>query len=442
MKKQPGYPLPSGDVSESELECAVVFYPKRAEYRQALLGSLTYLATWRAWERDEDKRGKDAADSWRIALEATMGCWNMTCIEDLIANQEWMIEWMATHSLDCCEGTTYGDTTIITTIIIPFIGDAPDYYGETALTDWDDWAEHLCYNANLWVDLLIENALVLEAGGLAGGIGMGMLAYALAAIAFISTGGLLAIPVIMLGASALAAAYASDIFSDAADDLETARDDIVCALMWGQDVGDAIETALSSGLAWDLFFSLLDYDTPTAILYEGGGQDGYLPAGTSDACYCEEPQELNGWTETLAQVTGLNLHESEPFCASRWSRSWNDYLSPGGALEQGTITIRGTLKLTGTYHEHANCAGTGQVRILVGAMWDSSSPDHSDPQLYQEYIEIGTVPGVMDYEIGFERSWNVWNTKWFTLASQATIWHGGTNFEISCRVIELSTAPD
>lgn len=66
------YLLPEGDVSEDQLACMRVWYPDRPEYRRALLGSLGFLATWVAWERDKDKRARIAASSWRVALLKTL----------------------------------------------------------------------------------------------------------------------------------------------------------------------------------------------------------------------------------------------------------------------------------------------------------------------------------------------------------------------------------
>lgn len=328
-----------------------------------------------------------------------------------------MIEWMATHSLDCCEGTTYGDTTIIITIITPFIGDPPDFYGETAVSDWDDWAAHVCFNANAWVDLLIENALVLEEGLLAGGVGMGMLAYALAAIAFIGTGGLLAIPVIMLGAASLLAIEGSGTFSDAADDLEAAREDIVCALIYGLDVATVIEDALSSGLAWDTVFSRLNYDTPTAIIHEGGGLDNYLPADTSDACNCEQPIELHGWTIENNDLVETADWIAPPGCKLNNDSGWTDFKKPAGPNHWGDLTIRGVIKISGGMDEFADCEDEGSlwVRLSVCKMDDSSGYNHvCTPTWTYIFNQVGGVDGLFDMEIPYEFTAEVNNV--FTLS--------------------------
>lgn len=76
------YPLPE-DPQTEDLCCTLVFYPDKPEYRQALWGSLGYLATWLAWERDDEKSGKIAARLWAEANECTYSMAN--CLDSLAA---------------------------------------------------------------------------------------------------------------------------------------------------------------------------------------------------------------------------------------------------------------------------------------------------------------------------------------------------------------------
>ncbi len=100
MTKGKGYLLPSGDATEDELECCLVFYPARDEYRRALMGSLDYLATWIAWERDSQKRGQDAAASWKLANIQTWECCSMGFCDDLSTTLQELLA--AIHALECC----------------------------------------------------------------------------------------------------------------------------------------------------------------------------------------------------------------------------------------------------------------------------------------------------------------------------------------------------
>lgn len=76
-----GYIIPD-NASPGDMDCILVFYPNDPTYLAALLGSITYLATWTAWERDPDKRGRIAAAAWKDANECTLD--SMSCITDLV----------------------------------------------------------------------------------------------------------------------------------------------------------------------------------------------------------------------------------------------------------------------------------------------------------------------------------------------------------------------
>lgn len=285
---QPGYPLPGGDLGEDEIVCQLVFLPDRDEYWQALLGAIHYMSTWRAWERDDDKRGKDAAANWREAFELTIGCWRMACLEQLQQDVSDILALLRSQDACCGDIVTYYDNSTYITIIVPGDGEDPDFYGETAVADWAEWSEYLCHNANLWVDELVRAALTISTALSTGGITIGLLAAVMAAIAFFVVGGVLALPLLMVVVFSLSLEVSSIVFDDAAVDIEDARDEIICAILTGRDVGAAVEAALSSGAAWDLLYTHLDYDSATAILYEGGdGDTVFLEAEKDDTCACQ-----------------------------------------------------------------------------------------------------------------------------------------------------------
>jgi len=72
------YALPQ-DVEPEGLGCVRVYYPDNPGFLRALLSAVSYLGNWYAWERDDEKRGKDAAASWRVAYNQT--------VEDLLAGK-------------------------------------------------------------------------------------------------------------------------------------------------------------------------------------------------------------------------------------------------------------------------------------------------------------------------------------------------------------------
>ena len=287
QKNPPGYPLPDGVLGNDEIVCQLVFLPNRPEYWQAFLGAIGYMATWTAWERDASKRGKDAASNWREANELTMECWRMACLEELQDNVAAILALLGMKK-DCCDDNiVYFDAPIPTTEIVPDEGTEPDYYGETAVTDWDDWKEHVCYNANIYVDNLKSISDEINSVVTSAIVNIGIVAAALVLAAFVG----LVFPVAYAEAAALVAGLLAGAtiltFADTADDIETARSSIVCALLEGRSLADAVEDALSSDTAWDVFFQFIDYDKATAVIYEGGYSGQYLSAETLATCDCD-----------------------------------------------------------------------------------------------------------------------------------------------------------
>lgn len=72
------YKLPEV-LSPDEFGCVRIYYPKHAGYLRAVLSAVSYLQHWYAWERDEYKGGKTAAEKFREAYGLT--------IEDILAGK-------------------------------------------------------------------------------------------------------------------------------------------------------------------------------------------------------------------------------------------------------------------------------------------------------------------------------------------------------------------
>lgn len=328
---EPGYPLPDGEAYTEDLACQLVYLPNKDEYWRALLGTLSYLSTWLAWERDSDKRGKDAARAWKDALDCTLECWRMSCLEDL-QDDVAAIKLLLQGKKDCCDDNiTYTGQEQITTTIDPGVGDPPDYYGETAVTDWDDWYEHVCFNAHRYVDQLVQMGEEFEAAADMSLWTIGLVAAALALLTFTGIGLPVALALAsevlfgLLGATAIA-------FDDAADDIEADRDEIVCALLQGTSLADAVKEALgAASVEWLLLYQWVDYDSATAVIYEGGYDGEYLPADTKDDCVdCGYEQLEDG---------DLTLHPVNTYSTNlQWNagpKTWTvDSLKPGSCWQQ------------------------------------------------------------------------------------------------------------
>ena len=99
----------------------------------------------------------------------------------------------------------------------------------------------------------------------------------------------MAIGLLMLGLAGVLTGITHSMLEDAAVDIEAAREDIVCAIILGTSLSDAVEEAVGGGSVWTYFYSLVDYASAVAILYEGGDGETYLEAVKRDDCVCYGP---------------------------------------------------------------------------------------------------------------------------------------------------------
>ena len=248
QKIQPGYPLPSGELGEDDIVCQLVFLPDRPEYWQAFLGAYHYMTTWRAWERDEDKRGKDAAANWREAFEMTMECWRMACLEQLQQDVSDILK--ALEAGICCPDTDPTEGDQFTDEVEDGVGDVPQNiidsgYADDA-ADWDGFADYKCMVAHIVVDSMEAKFLKLaphvdSAAAVAGGI-----ASVAIIITAIWTGGLsllLAGLISSLGGVALFydAMISGSALITLAAKISTNHDALACAFYGGDGSQDSVD---------------------------------------------------------------------------------------------------------------------------------------------------------------------------------------------------------
>lgn len=251
-KKSMGYPLPPGEAYEVDLQCMMIFYPDRPEYRQALFGSLDYLATWLAWERDADKRGQDAARSWRAAVEATRECIEMGTCDNILELLTLVEEntrqcWCAVEN-DVTGGTQYTDE------VEDGVGDVPqniiDAGYATGTTDWAGFDDYKCMISHIMVDLIEQTIRDIiphmdENGKIIGGIGVVVAVLG----AILLTGGTFVLALGVITATGISAALWG-LFNEItiagmetlADDISDAHDALACAIYSADGTTDAIES--------------------------------------------------------------------------------------------------------------------------------------------------------------------------------------------------------
>lgn len=284
-KTSPGYPLPAGELGLDEIVCQLVYLPDRDEYWQAFFAALHYMTTWRAWERDASKRGQDAAANWRAAFELTVGCWRMACLEEITDRMDIMIDLLG-NQMACCDSWTVGPVITVITNITPQEGDDPTEWGETAVADWEEWSEYVCYYAHQYVDALINSAKALDLAIELGSYTVEFLTAIKQTLQFLTLGH-------PLGISDMLEIYqgfrdAVDLigeFDGLADRFEDARGSIVCSILLGESLSDAVEDAVDNNTIWLLFYLFTDYQAVQALIYEGTADGvGYLPPVKRDDC--------------------------------------------------------------------------------------------------------------------------------------------------------------
>lgn len=397
MSKGRGYLLPEGAAYTDDVACAIVFVPNKVEYFNALRGTLDYLGTWLAWERDEDKRGKDAALAWLEANELTQECWAMaTC--DQILSLLISIDSKIGNIGGCCDSTTVGDVVTVTTTIIPGVGPDPTVWGETSVSDWDEWLEYVCYHANKFVDRLVETADTLDTIMEIGAYTVEFFANIMRVLRFLS----LVYPVsydsaVQIYQSFKEAGDASDTFDGVAAKFESARSDIVCAFINGSSVSAAVETALDDNTLWTILYSFNNYDSLQAMVYEGT-VDGsvYLAPVKRDDCECGGIGEFQ-YTEEVDSCPAPSywLFTSPAGCDATVGnpagcfRSYKSGGGAGGHIRASVGTIRAMVGLgvsSGKYVElHAM---SFDLKRQAGATADVTIQINHDSGVHYEEITV------------------------------------------------------
>jgi hypothetical protein len=329
MEKR-GYLLPDGDAFTDDMLCCMVYVPNKVEYRRAFFGALDYFGTWIAWERDEGKRGKDAARAWMIANALTRECWEMGC-DDMLSTLQDIRNILLQQK--CCGGdtyVTYNQNTVVTTTISPDVGDYPTTWGEdTEIESWDEWKQYVCYHAQAFVDTLIEIAGNFNAVTSVAGWYIEFIGWAFTKLTYLWP---VFVPVqwnvqyLQSIVDGIIFVWPDIDFEDLADRFEAAREDIVCAIMLDGDIESEVQAAVDSTVLWNLIFQWVDYQSMKSAIYSGEVEGiGYLPPGTSEACECVEESEYTALFPFLTTIEGW---------VNQYSSQWN--WNPSAGYSGGT----------------------------------------------------------------------------------------------------------
>ena len=389
------YLLPEGEPYIDDYWCYMVFVPADEAYRRAFVGSILGLEVWNIWERNESHGGLDAARAWKDANELTLSCLDDTMIcldslyEELVA-----IRLLLSQQRDCCDipFIYLPEEETDPPAIDPGVGDPPDEWGDgEIITTWEDWEGYVCYYANVYVDNLLGMAdsltlyaqlgafaIMAIAGLLAVGAALGfIIAVSYPAAAGIVSG-------LLLGATTIT-------FLDTRDELEAARDDIVCSIMQNTGLADAIEDALGSGLAWDLFFQFLNYNLALETIYTGEYDGEYLEALTDETCVCLPPGSFD-----ITFTWDSDLETWTPVVTGGATAEWANFGNPAGS---------GHLRSNNQTTAYLNLTG----QLLIDLMsWSGVTSITINELHFQDYPEFSFSGSILPTVVTANQSHSGW----------------------------------
>jgi len=203
----------------------------------------------------------------------------------------------------CCPPD--GVTTFFAPAPLPATPDYP-YDGETypvlyaglTMDDLADYQAHLCGAANSMIDNIVAGLNNVQAQWSVGGAIFGVVAAFLSLVAGFTLIGIPVAIAIATGSSAAiiaAGAGIAGLFSGAADDIEDARNALICLALHDTPANFAAGMeALVSTLAWSTLLQYLNYNDMIASLYSGQvAGENITVTPTTENCNCEPTYDFD-----------------------------------------------------------------------------------------------------------------------------------------------------
>jgi hypothetical protein len=403
------------------------------------MGSLDYLATWIAWERDSEKRGQDAAASWKLANIQTWECTSMGYCDDLYTTLQALLA--ATQALECCGEQDITDGERYTDPVVDGEGDVPQTiidagYAEDS-EDWAGFADYKCMISHLAVDHIEAFfrgmvPIFNDAGIAVGGVG----------VAFALLGSILAlagfpITFAIIGAVGAASAvwywiaeYGEDAVEDIADEIAIHHDALACAIYNGDGVSDAISDFNDEV---DSLFGAIDAAGIKAVGFEPQLRAMY--SGRYDQQDIAEKLAEQGY-ETIGYICDCDDLEPPPSGFHLVNAGWMQFSSSQGCTDTGSFLNPDTGIVTldfnvtsGSMWEiiHAITEGTpfsggwmvhGWVLDLISYSGPTVLPDFRgegasfDPVNIGDEIDVGDSWAGVNRYIHTGQAWDDWSAQY------------------------------
>jgi len=295
---------------------------------QQLLLTLVPMLKWRA---TYNRAGYDYAD-WDTLLalvdggiDELMGGIMLSDIIGYIDEIETKLDQLI-NKADCClpDGITtfFAPVPLSATPDYPYDGETyPATYAGITMDDLADYQAHLCGAANSMIDNIIAGLETVQTQWGVGGAMFGVVAAFLSLVAGFTLVGIPVAIAIAAGSSAAiiaAGAGIAGLYSGTADDIETARNALICLALHDTPANFAAGMeALVPTLSWSTLLQYLDYNDMIASLYSGQvAGENITVTPTTENCTCATIYEFDetftfetdSQTWTMARAEWSSLH--------------------------------------------------------------------------------------------------------------------------------------
>lgn len=276
------------------------------QYRAAFWGAYSDLSQHWNWEESDPNRRLEITASWNEAIFNTLECLQMACLEQLLEcchDQLDAIRDLAT-AVNSADSPFTNDPATIPLIVDYGVGTPPDMGGITP-ADWDDYDDLLCGASHAYADLLVTMALdaqnLLDVGTVFIGAIAGIIALMSGAGIILAVGAGFAAELF----STFVALAGTTILGQAASDLDTNRDDIICAVVNGAPLAPVIEGIVGAA-AWEGLFRWVDYSSAVNTIHNG---DFDMSVERGLDCSCVSPPVGLGFTFWTAGLSAARLRD-------------------------------------------------------------------------------------------------------------------------------------
>lgn len=441
-----GYPLPDGDAFEDDVECLMVFIPARDEYRRAFRSALDYFSNWVAWQRDTEKRGRDAAHSWELANYQTWECYDMNVCTTMLSL---LTEIRDNTGIYCCDPVDISEGDQYTDEVTDGVGDVPqniiDAGYATGVSDWTGFDDYKCIISHLMIsNMKAQTEKILSYTDTAGAIAGGVAALAAIAAVILTGGGAVLVFGIILGIVGAAGLYTAFAelgeagLSDLVDDLETNHDEMACAVYNADGSAGAVVDLKAKidelfSVPEAAFLKNLNLPAQLKALYAGRydqqdiaqtmADEGYDPLDYT--CSCEEvPPLVEGANLEMLEITGVNAYGGSG--AEYWTiHGIDEGYGNGVEVDVEHLSASGHhfyIELTlapSAYHEEPDATFRGITYLIISTATGTE---------YDHRADVGT-----HVQVGYPAG-NGRRTSWFGLHSEP---YGG--FKEECEAILENT---